>query len=88
VEYGVHDTFNVIDLTPFVGNNEEEEALDLRTNPFQERGDDGRGPSTSPNASPPKSIFGPTTRAMAKKIGMLLLMAGKPSYTCSKCHKL
>jgi len=24
----VHDTFNVFDLTPFVGNNEEEEALD------------------------------------------------------------
>ena len=54
-EYGVHDTFNVIDLTSFVGNNEEEEALDFRTNPFQERGDDGRGPNTSPNASPPKS---------------------------------
>jgi len=31
--------------------NEEEEALDLRTNPFQERGDDGRGPSPSPNTS-------------------------------------
>jgi len=68
VKYGVHDTFNVIDLTPFVGNNEEEEALDLRTNPFQEGDDDGRGPSTSPNASPPKSRFRPTTRAMAKKI--------------------
>jgi len=26
-------------------NNEEEEALDLRTNYFQEGGDDGRGPS-------------------------------------------
>ena len=46
-EYGVHDTFNVIDLTPFVGNNEDEEALDLRTNIFQEGGDDGRGPSLS-----------------------------------------
>jgi len=42
--------------------------LDLRTNPFQEGGDDGRGPSTSPHASPPKSRFGPTTRAMAKRI--------------------
>jgi len=62
--------------------------LDLRTNPFQEGEDDGRGPSTSPNESPPKSRFGPTTRAMAKKIGMLLLMAEKPYYTCSKCHIL
>ena len=24
----------------------------------------------------------------SKKTGMLLLMAEKPSYTCSKCHKL
>ena len=67
-EYEVHDTFNVIDLTPFVGNNEEEEALDLRTNPFQEGGDDGRSPRTSPNVSPTKRRSGPTTRAMAKKI--------------------
>jgi len=67
-EYGVHDTFNVIDLTPFVGNNEEEEALNLRTNPFQEGGDDGRGPNVTSNASPPKCRIGPTTRAMAKKL--------------------
>jgi len=67
-EYGVHDTFNVIDLSPFVGNNEEEEALDLRTDPFQEGGDDGRGPSINSNASPPKCRIGPTTRAMAKKL--------------------
>jgi len=26
-------------------NDDDEEALDLRTNPFQEGGDDGRGPS-------------------------------------------
>ena len=64
-------------------NNEEEEALDLRTNPFQEGGDDGRGPSTSPHASPPKGRFGPTTRVMANKTGMLLLMAEKRYYTCS-----
>jgi len=29
---------------------------------------DGKDPSTSPNASPLKNRFGPTTRAMAKKI--------------------
>jgi len=49
-------------------NNEEEKALDLRINHFQEGGDDGRDPSTSPHASPQKGRFGPTTRAMAKKI--------------------
>jgi len=64
----VHDTFNVIDLSHFVGNNEDEEALDLRTNPFQEGGDDGRGPSTNSNESPPKCRIGPTTRAMTKKL--------------------
>jgi len=68
MEYGVHDTFNEIDLSPFVGNNEEEEALDLRTNPFQVGGDDGRGPITNSNASPPKCRIGLTTRAMCKKL--------------------
>jgi len=34
-KYGVHDTFNVIDLSPFVGTNDEDDALDLRRNPFQ-----------------------------------------------------
>jgi len=65
--------------------------LDLRTNTFQEGGDDGRGPSTNSNASPPKCRIGPTTKAMAKKlkkIGMLPLMAEKPSYTCSRSHKI
>jgi len=38
-EYGVHDTFNVIDLSPFVGTNEEDDTLDLRTNSFSR----GRG---------------------------------------------
>jgi len=42
--------------------------LDLRTNPLQEGGEDGRGPRTSSNASPTKRRFGPTTRVMAKKI--------------------
>ena len=46
IEYGVHNTFNVIDLSAFVGINEDEDDLDLRTNPFQGGGDDGRGPST------------------------------------------
>jgi len=64
-EYGVHTTFDVMDLTPFVGSEDEEaEELDLMTNPFQEGGDDGRGLSTSPT----NRRSGPTTRVMAKKI--------------------
>ena len=50
LEYGVHDTFNVIDLSPFVGTNDDDE-LDLRTNPFQGGGDDGGGPSTPTQGS-------------------------------------
>ena len=49
LEYGVHDTFNVIDLSPFVGTNDDEFELDLRTNHFQGGGDDGGGPSSPPH---------------------------------------
>ena len=55
-------------MSPFVGTNEEDEALDLRTNPFQEGGDDGRAPSTNSIESPPTCKIGPITRAMAKKV--------------------
>ena len=41
--------------------------MDLTTNPFQEGGDDGRGPSTSPHASPPKGKFGPTIELMMEE---------------------
>ena len=52
----------------FVGSEDEEaDALDLRTNLFQE-GDDGKGPSTSPSTSPINRRSGPITIAMAKKI--------------------
>jgi len=45
-EYGVHTTFNVIDLTPFAGSEyEEAKACDLRTNPLQGGEEDGRSPS-------------------------------------------
>jgi len=67
-EYGVHDTFNVIDLSPFVGTNEENEALDLRTNPFQGGGDDGRGPSITTTESQPPCHIWPIIRAMARKL--------------------
>jgi len=69
-EYGVHHTFNII--IPFARSKEEEEedAWDLRTNPFQKGGDDGRGPSPSPNtsSSPKHRRFGLTTRVMARRI--------------------
>jgi len=34
-EYGVHATFNVIDITPFADStNDEADTFDLRTNPL------------------------------------------------------
>jgi len=57
-EYGVHVTFNVIDLTPFAGSTDDEaKTFDLRVNPLQEGGDNKRTFSK-----------GPTTRAMARRI--------------------
>nr|KYP38107.1 Gypsy retrotransposon integrase-like protein 1 [Cajanus cajan] len=51
--------FNVSDLSLFTGlATQEEDALDLRTNPLQEGGDDGGGPWAK----------GPITRTMAKRI--------------------
>jgi len=51
-----------MDLTPFgCSEDEEAEACDLRINPLQEGGDDGRCPSSGPSS-------GPTTRSMAKRI--------------------
>nr|KYP31528.1 Transposon Ty3-I Gag-Pol polyprotein [Cajanus cajan] len=57
-EYGVSPTFNVSDLKHFVGaSDDEDESLDSRMNPFQERGDDGRAWTK-----------GPITRAMARRL--------------------
>jgi len=56
----VSTTFNVFYLTPFIGDleqDEDEQPLDLRSNPSQEVGDDG-----TPLAK------GSITRSMAKQI--------------------
>ena len=63
-EYNVSATFNVSDLSPFVVGDE----LDLRTNPFQEEGNDEDVASTrSWNVDPIQVPIGPVTRARAKK---------------------
>jgi len=76
-EYGVHDTFNVIDLTPFVGNIEKEEALDLRTNPFKREGmmEEAQA-STQMQAHQSVELGQPLEPWLRtfKKIGILLLM--------------
>ena len=57
-EYGVHHTFNIIDLISFAGSNEEEEeedVLDLRTNPFQEA--QAQAQSSSFSSSPIRANY-------------------------------
>ena len=61
-EYNVSTTFNVSDLSPFdVGD-------DLRTNPFQEEGNDEDMSNTRAwNADSIQVPIGPVTRARAKR---------------------
>ena len=62
-EYNVSATFNVSDLSPFDAGD------DLRTNPFQEEGNDGDMESSNAwkVADPIQVPVGPITRARAKK---------------------
>jgi len=77
-EYGVHPTFNIIDLVPFTSTvADEDDIQDLRVNPLQGGGDDVI--PTSPNA--PSSLIsntsplkGTITRSMMKKIQKGLLL--------------
>ena len=69
-EYGVHPTFNITDLVPFVGIFDEEgDHQDLRANPLQGGGDDVTPTSPSSSASTSPSPYqGPITRSMMRKI--------------------
>jgi len=71
-EYGVHPTFNITDLVPFVGILDEEgDHQDLRANPLQGGGDDVTPTSPTSNASTsPSQHQGPITRSMMRKIHM------------------
>ena len=61
-EYNVSSTFNVADLSPF------DVCDDLRTNHFQEEGNDEDMVSTRAwNADPVQVPIGPVTRARAKR---------------------
>ena len=59
-EYGVHITFIITDLIPFVGGYDYDEPVDLRTNPLQEGEDDDLGPTIG-------LIKGLVTRSMLGK---------------------
>ena len=59
-EYTVSATFNVINLSPFDAGD------DLRTNPFQEEGNDGNRAKEG-SVDPIEVPLGPMTRARAKR---------------------
>ena len=67
-EYNVSSTFNVANLSPLVAGDD----FDLRTNPFQEEGNDENPPAlaqptTRWSADPIRMKTGPITRTQAKR---------------------
>jgi len=63
-----------MNLTPFVGSEDEEaETCDFRTNPLQERGDEGRRPSLG-------SSSGLTTWSMARQEDWNSATAGRKTF--------
>jgi hypothetical protein len=58
--FGVSPTFNISDLKPYLG---EEDELELRTNPIQEGEDDE-------DISPLHTMQGPITRARARQLDL------------------
>ncbi|KAL4313012.1 hypothetical protein GQ457_01G020180 [Hibiscus cannabinus] len=71
-EYTVSATFNISDLTPFY------DSADLRSNPFQEGGDDVSTSAPAPIVDPEVLPQGPITRSKAKQFREALFL------TCAK----
>ena len=66
-EFGVSPTFNIVDLKPYLG---EEDELESRTTPFQEGEDDEDiTPSDAPT-DPPTIMQGPMTRAQMCQLNL------------------
>jgi hypothetical protein len=63
-DFGVSPTFNIADLKPYLG---EEDELESRTTQMQEREDD-EDINTSDTSSPTQPIAGPLTRARVRQL--------------------
>jgi len=73
-EFGVSTSFNVADLKPYAGEDEE---LPSRTTSIQEGEDDEDTTSTSTPAAPqapPVDHLGPITRARARELNFIMLL--------------
>jgi hypothetical protein len=64
-EFGVSPTFNIADLKPYLG---EEDELESRTTPFQEGEDDEDISPMHTTEPPPVVMQGPLTRARARQL--------------------
>jgi hypothetical protein len=63
-EFGVSPTFNILDLKPYLG---EEDMLESRTTPIQEGEDDENITHLDAHITSPLDIEGPITRARARQ---------------------
>ena len=66
-EFGISPTFNISDLRPYLG---EEDELESRTTPIQEGEDDEDITPTDTNDTPQDDIQGPITRARARQLNL------------------
>ena len=64
-EFGVSPTFNIANLKPYMG---EEDELELRTTPIQEREDDEDITSSEVPVDPSTVMQGPMTRARMRQL--------------------
>jgi hypothetical protein len=76
-EFGVSPTFNIADLKPYLG---EEDELEPRMTSFQEGEDDEDiTPSDAPT-DPPTNMQGPMTRARMRQLNLEVLFLSDPFY--------
>jgi hypothetical protein len=66
-EFGVSPTFNISDLRPYLGKEDE---LESRTTPIQEGEDDEDIAPLDAHNTPPLDIQGPITRARAQQLNL------------------
>ena len=71
-EYGVSSSFNVVDLRPYVG---EDEQIPSRMTPIQEGLDDEDIHAQA--TTTPEVIQGPVTRARARELNYVLLLSNQ-----------
>ncbi|WVZ58319.1 hypothetical protein U9M48_008600 [Paspalum notatum var. saurae] len=72
-EFGVSPTFNIADLTPYLG---EEDELESRTTSLQEGEDDEDISPMYTTESPPSVLQGPITRARARQLNQQRIRKG------------